>query len=191
MKFSKIKLFGFLALSCSLIACGQTQALTAPNVTSGATPNAIAQTSTATNTSSPEAKVKNGKVCGQVIANVKDVLGTIPDVEVTSESKFSNLSVPYPDPSANLNRRYAFVIKGNGIYDVWKAEKVMIEITQQIIDNCDGAAAVTFARWGSGESYTFGLFPDGSIKLFTCVESRARSRPPAPSLTWGQSECNL
>jgi hypothetical protein len=43
MTFSKIKLFGFLALSCSLIACGQTPVSTASN----ATPNAIAQTTTA------------------------------------------------------------------------------------------------------------------------------------------------
>jgi hypothetical protein len=43
MTFSKIKLFGFLALSCSLIACGQTPVSTAPN----ASPNAIAQTTTA------------------------------------------------------------------------------------------------------------------------------------------------
>ncbi len=42
MTFSKIKLFGFLALSYSLIACGQTPVSTASN----ATPNAIAQTTT-------------------------------------------------------------------------------------------------------------------------------------------------
>lgn len=43
MIFSKIKLFGLLALSYSLIACGQTPVSTTPN----ATPNAIAQTTTA------------------------------------------------------------------------------------------------------------------------------------------------
>jgi hypothetical protein len=43
MIFSKIKLFGLLALSYSLIACGQTQASTTPIVT----PSAIAQTTTA------------------------------------------------------------------------------------------------------------------------------------------------
>ena len=36
MTFSKTKLFGFLALSCSLIACGQTQASTLTNQLSGA-----------------------------------------------------------------------------------------------------------------------------------------------------------
>lgn len=43
MILSKIKLFGLLALSYSLIACGQTQASTAPN----AIPSAIAQTTVA------------------------------------------------------------------------------------------------------------------------------------------------
>jgi hypothetical protein len=47
MTFSKIKLFGFLALSGSLVACGQTPASTAPNATSNATPNAIVQPTTA------------------------------------------------------------------------------------------------------------------------------------------------
>jgi hypothetical protein len=43
MTFSKIKLFGLLALSYSLIACGQTPVSTASNTT----PTAIAQTTTA------------------------------------------------------------------------------------------------------------------------------------------------
>jgi hypothetical protein len=47
MTFSKIKLFGFLALSCSLIACGQTPVATAPNATPTATSGGIAQTTTA------------------------------------------------------------------------------------------------------------------------------------------------
>jgi hypothetical protein len=192
MKFSKIKLFSFLALSSSLIACGQTQALTAPNVTSGATPNAIAQTSTATNASSPEAKVKSGTVCEQVVANVKDVLGTIPDVKVTNSSRFSDLSVPYPDPSANLKREYTLTISGSGVGDFWESGKdVRIEIAKQIIKNCEGVAAVTFARDRTGESGTIGLFPDGSIKQFTCrpdADTRTRPRPPLP---WGQQDCDL
>lgn len=44
MIFSKIKLFGLLALSYSLIACGQTQGSTVPNATPSATSSAIAQT---------------------------------------------------------------------------------------------------------------------------------------------------
>jgi hypothetical protein len=192
MKLSKIKFFSFLALGCSLIACGQTQALTAPNVTSGATPNAIAQTSTATNASSPEAKVKNGTVCEQMVANVKDVLGSIPDVKVTSNSRFSGLSVPYPDRSANLNRRYTLTISGSGVDDFWKSGKeVRIEIAKQIIQNCEGVAAVTFARDRTGESGTIGVFPDGSIKQFTCradADTRTRPRPP---LNWGQQDCDL
>jgi hypothetical protein len=192
MKFSKIKLFSFLALGCSLMACGQTQALTAPNVRSSATPNAIAQTSTATNASSPEAKVKNGTVCEQVVTNVKDVLGTIPDVKVTNNSRFSDLSVPYPDPSANLNRRYTLTISGSGVDNFWESGKdVRIEIAKQIIKNCEGVAAVTFARDRTGESGTIGLFPDGEIKQFTCapdLDARTRTRPP---LTWGQQACDL
>ncbi len=192
MQLSKIKLFSFLSLSCSLIACGQSQALTAPNVMPSVTSNAIAQTSTATNTPSPEAKVKNGTVCEQVVANVKDVLETIPDVKVTNNSRFSRLSVPYPDRSANLNRRYTLTISGSGVADFWKSgDEVRTEIAKQIIQNCESVAAVTFGRDRTGESVTIGLFPDGSIKQFTCapdLDARTRTRPP---LTWGQQACDL
>jgi hypothetical protein len=192
MKLSKIKFFSFLALGCSLIACGQTQASTAPNVMPNATPNAIAQTSTATNATLSEAKVKNGTVCEQMVANVKDVLGSIPDVKVTNNSRFSGLSVPYPDRSANLNRRYTLTISGNGVADFWKSGKeVRIEIAKQIIENCEGVAAVTFARDRTGESVTIGLFPDGSIKQFTCapdLDARTRTRPP---MSWGQQACDI
>jgi hypothetical protein len=189
MKLSKINLFGSLALGCSLIACGQTQALTAPNVTSGA----IAQTTTATNAPLSAAKVKNGTdVCKQVVANVKDVLGSIPDVKVTNNSRFARLSVPYPDRSANLNRRYTLAISGSGVADFWKSgNEVRTEIAKQIIQNCEGVAEVTFARDRTGESVTIGLFPDGAIKQFTCgadFDRRTRTRPPLP---WGQQACDL
>jgi hypothetical protein len=113
MTFSKIKFFGFLSLSCSLITCGQTQALTAPNVM----PNTIAQASTTTNAPLSEAK------CKQVVAKVKDVLGTTPNVKVTNNSRFSGLSVPYPDRSANLNRQYILTLSGSGVSDFWKSGK--------------------------------------------------------------------
>lgn len=192
MKLSKIKLFNFLALGYSLIACGPTQALTVPNVMPSVTSNAIAQTSIATNTPSPEAKVKNGTICEQVVANVKDVLETIPDVKVTNNSRFSRLSVPYPDRSAKLNRRYSLTISGSGVADFWKSGKeVRTEIAKQIIENCEGVAAVDFARDRTGESVTIGLFPDGEIKQFTCradADTRTRPRPP---LNWGQQDCDL
>ncbi|MBD2149471.1 hypothetical protein H6F44_04920 [Pseudanabaena sp. FACHB-1277] len=192
MKLSKIKFFSFLALGYSLIACGQAQALTVPNVMPSVTPNAIAQTSTATNTSISEAKVKNGTVCEQVVTNVKEVLETIPDVKVTNNSRFSGLSVPYPDRSANLNRRYTVTISGSGVADFWESGKeVRNEIAKQIIQNCEGVAAVTFGRDRTGEATTIGLFPDGSIKEFTCgadFDRRTRTRSP---LTWGQQVCDL
>jgi hypothetical protein len=69
MIFSEIKLFGLLALSYSLIACGQTPVSNAPNATSGATPNAIAQPTVAAQPTkipvavakSPEPQSTNGQ----------------------------------------------------------------------------------------------------------------------------------
>ncbi len=71
MTFSKIKLFGFLALSCSLIACGQTPVSTASN----ATPNAIAQTTTAPQpTETPVAVAKSPEPQPPATANGHSLL---------------------------------------------------------------------------------------------------------------------
>ncbi len=137
-------------------------------------------------------QVKNGTdVCSGVIANVKDAVETIPDVKLTSNSRFSELSIPYPDRSANLNRQYTLAISGDGVTDFWKSgDAVRNEIAKQIIENCEGMAAVTFGRDRSGESVTIGIFPNGSIKQFTCAE-RSDSRPRTPPLTWGQQDCDF
>ena len=244
MTFSKIKLFGFLALSYSLIACGQTPVSTASN----ATPNAIAQTTTAAQpTETPVTVAKSPEPQSSVtqvpekspesqssavastkvetaIAQSQDTstdtreetrgmwqfcqlkirqsvarLEAVPNVKVTTdEINFSELLVPYPNLEASdpnyrhrRERRYIFGMEGSGVEPVWKSPDLMNKITQEITNACVSTAAVTFARDRTSDSVTVGLFPDGSIKKFTCapdLDDRTRTRPP---LTWGQQACDL
>lgn len=129
--------------------------------------------------------------CQKVIDQNVVRLETIPNVTVTSNSRFVPLTVPYPDAKAVLYRRYTFALSGSGVVNVWKSRKLMTEITKEITDSCVGVAAVTFGRDRTGDSATVGQFPDGSIKQFTCgadFDRRTRTRPP---LTWGQQVCDL
>jgi hypothetical protein len=88
MTFSKTKLFGFLALSCSLIACGQTQASTSPNATPSDTPNAIAQTTTAPQpTASPIAVAKSPEPQASAMASTETVAKTKQFVDCDNDGK--------------------------------------------------------------------------------------------------------
>jgi len=117
-------------------------------------------------------------------------LEAIPNVKVTTSSRFSKLITPYPDRSANLDRRYVFAMEGRGVETVWKSVELMTEITQEITNACVGTAAVTFGRDRTADSATVGLFPNGEIKRFTCgvdFDDRTRTRTP---MSWGQQACD-
>lgn len=129
--------------------------------------------------------------CLKVIKDTTQRLEAIPNVKVTDNSQFTKLLIPYPERSAQLDRRYVFAVSGSGVETVWKSPELMTEITRQIIDGCYGVAAVTFGRDRTGDSATVGKFPDGSIKKFTCgadFDRHTRTRPP---LSWGQQVCDI
>lgn len=128
--------------------------------------------------------------CKRVIDENITRLEAIPNVKVTTSSRFSKLLTPYPDRSANLNRRYVFAMEGRGVETVWKSDDLMTEITKDITNACVDTAAVTFGRDRTSDSATVGLFPDGSVKKFTCgadFDSRTLTRPP---MAWGQQSCD-
>lgn len=129
--------------------------------------------------------------CKRVIAENVRRLEATPNVKVTANSQFASLAVPYPDRSAKLDRRYVFALSGSGVVNVWQSDDLMAAITRKIVDGCYGTAAVSFARDRTGDFATVGLFPDGSIKKFTCgadFDLRTRTRTP---LVWGEQPCDL
>ncbi|MFM7601323.1 MAG: hypothetical protein ACKO7R_09020 [Pseudanabaena sp.] len=130
--------------------------------------------------------------CKRVIDENVKRLEAIPNVKVTSSSRFAKLLVPYPDRKANLNRRYIFALSDSGVVNVWKSRELMTEIAEDITNACVGTAAVTFGRDRTGESTTIGRFPDGSIKQFTCAgDADPRTRKRVPPITWGRQACDL
>lgn len=129
--------------------------------------------------------------CKRVIDRNAVRLQAIPNVKVTGNSKFAPLLTPYPDRKAGLSRRYIFALKGTGVSNLLQSPKLMTEITQEITDSCVGTAVVTFGRDRTGELVNVGLFPNGTVKRFTCgadLDRRTRTRPP---MTWGQQACDL
>ena len=130
--------------------------------------------------------------CKRIIDENIARLEAIPNVKVTTSSRFSKLIVPYPDRSASLERRYIFAMEGHGVETVWKSANLMIEITQEITNACVGTAAVSFGRDRSADLATVGLFPDGSVKPFTCAgDADPRTRKRIPPITWGTQACDL
>ncbi len=130
-------------------------------------------------------------LCTKAIRQGTIRLETIPNVTVTRNSRFAPLSTIYPDAKSGLNRRYTFTLSRGGFGDACKATEMRLEIARQVINSCAGVAEATFARDHTGEAGTIGLFPNGSIKQFSCAtdfDLRTRTRPP---LTWGQQACNL
>jgi len=128
--------------------------------------------------------------CKRIIDENVVRLEAIPNVKVTTSSRFSKLITPYPDRAANLDRRYVLAMEGSGVETVWKSNDLMTEITQEITNACVGTAAVTFGRDRTADSATVGLFPDGKIKKFTCAQDLARSTNIRPAMTWGEQACD-
>jgi len=137
--------------------------------------------------------VGTANLCNKAIRQGTIRLESIPNVTiVTRNTKFAPLLSPYPNVEAGLNRRYTFALSGSGVANVWKAPEMRLEIARQIINSCAGVAAVTFARNGTGESGTVGLFPDGSIKPFACAgDFDPRTRKRIPPITWGRQACDI
>ncbi|MDX2256733.1 MAG: hypothetical protein NW214_14560 [Pseudanabaenaceae cyanobacterium bins.39] len=127
--------------------------------------------------------------CKRVIAENVQRLEATPKVKVTANSGFRQLPIPYPDRKANLNREYRFALDGDGVVNVWQSTKLMTEITEEITNGCVGTAAVSFGRDYSSDFATVGLFPDGSIKKFTCGTGFSRRSGARTPQVWGEQAC--
>lgn len=127
--------------------------------------------------------------CKRVISENVKRLESIPNVKVTGNSRFRDLPIPYPDRKANMNREYMLALSGNGVVNVWKSTKLMTEITEEITNGCIGTAAVSFGRDRTSDFATVGLFPDGSIKKFTCGSGFSRRSGARIPEAWGEQSC--
>ncbi len=192
--FTKSNLLGLIVLTCSLnhltydYALGRdTPVMANPQSSS---PVRLSEKSEQVTILSDEA-VSQVNQCQGVIRRITNRLEAIPNVRVTDSSGFAELIIPYPDASAGLDRRYIFAMEGTGLDQLWQAPELMLRMTRQVIANCAGTAVVTFGRDHSGDSVNVGLFPDGTIKRFSCAPDAERHTRSRVAINWGEQACDL
>ncbi len=184
MIFSKIKLFGLLALSYSLIACGQTQASTTPIVT----PSAIAQTTVAPKATSPakpvvvekspepqamesaktEPKTKNAKNPNESLAEIEPATFTDEEIAESVHKQFENIANQPCDRQSKDEKSTRYIVcsveRVTGKPRIISAFSALIEAGDGIgywFTEESKVAAIRFSH--TGELFMFDL--DGKLKV--------------------------
>jgi hypothetical protein len=140
--------------------------------------------------------------CKKAVANAKSRLRKIPNVLI--EQVFTkNLNEFYSDFPQERPMKYIFYLNGTkrkvrilkpgvkdveivetGIKKVENSPQFMKNISQDIISKCNSISAVTFGSFlAPGCGITFGVMPNGKVKIFDPVDS-------GRSLRWGESYCD-
>jgi hypothetical protein len=179
MTFSKIKLFGFLALSYSLIACGQTPVSTASN----ATPNAIAQTTTAAQpTETPVTVAKSP----EPQPSVTQVLEKSPEPQssaVASTKVETAISQPQDDSAKTTVAQQPTDVDAETLYKTFEEISEFPCIYERVTEKstiysiCTAGAGYRGERWifSAGSGHTEG---DGGITYWYYPGGRAWTKIP-------------
>ncbi|MCS6814073.1 MAG: hypothetical protein NZ772_10980 [Cyanobacteria bacterium] len=128
--------------------------------------------------------------CNAARATVRNRLARIRNLRVRPET--SNIAAIYPDHPVGRPNSYTLIMQGAAIESVFNSRQLMTTIATEVITACDTIGLVTFARDGSGEAISVGLFPGGSIDVFKCAEDAGFQ----PGLgvgrpTWGLRYCSI
>ncbi|CDM96632.1 hypothetical protein AmaxDRAFT_0978 [Limnospira maxima CS-328] len=67
--------------------------------------------------------------------------------------------------------------------DILNSPQMLNSLSHQIISNCGDVSAVTYAKYRTGLSRTFGIV-NGSVRQFQCID-------PGNVLRWGQHMCSV
>ena len=129
--------------------------------------------------------------CSKAVANAKSRLRKIPNVLI--ENTYTrNLNQFYSDFPKERPIAYIFYITGptrkgllvrTGINKIENSKQFMKNISQDIISKCSSIGAVTFGSiLAPGCGFTFGLMPNGKLKIFEFVD-------PGKRLRWGETHC--
>lgn len=130
-------------------------------------------------------KAEEIRDCTTSISAAQAQIETGREVEVMV--RVQNLAELYPDHPENRPMSYLFILKGGSNRAIMRSPQFHKSIARSIIQNCSSVSAVIFGAWGTGWQESTGLFPDGRIEEFECLEYLG----PGRKLTWGQEYCSL
>lgn len=92
----------------------------------------------------------------------------------------------YADRPANRDEDFALIMEGPAAESILNSPRFMTTLATQIMAACSSVGTVTFAYDRSGWFATLGIFADGSIDFFECVEPGPNSTDVLP---WGYRYC--
>jgi hypothetical protein len=105
--------------------------------------------------------------------------------EITVTTDITDRGEIYPNHPSGRSLFVRIVLDGNAADSVMLSPVLQKAISSEIISSCGSVGAVTFGRYRTDWSSTFGLMPNGTIKQFECVDPD----PDRDKLSWGQQVC--
>lgn len=123
--------------------------------------------------------------CQSTVRTVENRLEEVGDLQV----EIHNGEVGYPDRPTDRPEGYVFAMTGSALESVMRSPVLLTELSANIIQSCDSVGMVTFGLANSGYVITFGLFPNGEVEPFRCVDRPDRRN--IPRLRWGTYDCSI
>jgi hypothetical protein len=140
-----------------------------------------------------EEQLSQPEVCNQAMQSSLARIQTIKNLKV--EDSGQHEFTPEDAPSGSVGRYYIY-LSGRGGVDLMKSPKLMGTIAENIIKSCN-AAIFTFGQYRSAYGITFGIFEDGLIRQFKCIEDeypdidQRRRRGQNIKLPYGYTYCDI
>jgi hypothetical protein len=125
-----------------------------------------------------------GQTCEAAIANGRQRITAGRSITIVS-SNILDGSQTYPDYPDGRPKIVHISLDGKAASSVMESPVLQKAISSEIISSCGSVGAVTFGRYRTDWSSTFGLMPNGTIKQFECVDPD----PDRDKLSWGQLVC--
>lgn len=124
--------------------------------------------------------------CSRALTTTQD---RIRRVKGLASVKLTPLQVPdlYPDHPTGRPDGYQFLMSGQGGFDTLASEKLMAEISTDIIKHCPSTSLVEFSAVPEGAAI-YGLVK-GKVRGFNCYEDYDTLRSPNPKPPWGYEGC--
>ncbi|MFM2433109.1 MAG: hypothetical protein RLZZ511_4323 [Cyanobacteriota bacterium] len=129
------------------------------------------------------------EACDQAMQSSLTRIQSIKNLKVEDSGRYE--SMPEGAPSGSTGRYYVY-LSGRGGVDLMKSPKLMGTIAENIIKSCN-ATIFTFGQYRSAYGITFGIFEDGVIRQFKCMEDEYPDFEPRSGvkIPYGYSVCNL
>ena len=100
-------------------------------------------------------------------------------------SKINENKISGTSPESRPHQ-YAFGMSRGAVENVMYSPVLLDTLATKIISSCNSISSVSFALWGTGWFWVFGLMPNGEVEFFKCPEDHFHGGGYR-DLVWGES----